>query len=462
MTWIHYFPIFFLQIFQDTIYQSNLHFKSNRNLIINLPYPVVNPEQVNCAEDPYLNLLKLKSKYEQHLKFCRNEFKKEKKRLTKKGLNKVFKLNIPKYLLDLTQGKYPDPDPWIKGDYNWFYTGGTLCNIELNGNIFLISPSQRADNSIGISAYESTNFKNKIQINKNTKKYARRPTVPKFDDKILNLSSHSDSALLEIRKRNNVEILKCKRSENELNFESQWIYNSDIPFIDFSINPFNKTEVAVANVDRKVQIFSLEKSAKSKMFTIKIDTNQFTCDNLMQMKFYQPNSILLIDRASIFNIDVRTKDINNQILRNGYFACDDLCCVSQSKVNENHFYIASTHNLRKFDIRMFKSIKKWSHMLSHPPIALKNYVNNIDMEEVIFVSSPNQKMVLVDDSKVSDLFRKVPGNLETLRALNLNGRNFLIEDLEKRLNMSMTGIEICPFGSGMCQNLAYTPYFLLI
>ncbi|RLU25293.1 hypothetical protein DMN91_003386 [Ooceraea biroi] len=51
-----------------------------------------------------------------------------------------YNTKIPRYIADVAELIEMDPDPYFEGAYNWYYTGGSLSFVQLNGRSILLFP----------------------------------------------------------------------------------------------------------------------------------------------------------------------------------------------------------------------------------------------------------------------------------------------------------------------------------
>lgn len=63
------------------------------------------------------------------------------KKLKKNGANKLHTGYVYKFARQLEM----DPDPYFIGEYNWYFTGGNMKVINLNGNDVLVHLTGQMD-----------------------------------------------------------------------------------------------------------------------------------------------------------------------------------------------------------------------------------------------------------------------------------------------------------------------------
>lgn len=113
--------------------------KSIKTFGIQLPYPINYPKQFKG--DPYKELLDEKRKYVKEFNHCVKLQKK--KQLTKHRVE--VKKQIPNFLMNLLDGSLKDPDPYLKTNHNFYYTGGILDKCYINDRLCLIHGVEKSN-----------------------------------------------------------------------------------------------------------------------------------------------------------------------------------------------------------------------------------------------------------------------------------------------------------------------------
>lgn len=319
----------------------------------------------------------------------------------------------------MANGEIHDPDPYFQGDYNWYYTGGTLNKFQHNHRTYLIGSS--GINSVCISE-ENTLNDHEIKL-----------TEP-F---VLGLHTISNRSILTgLRHKNYLQLLKIN-FENTENVKELWSRYNPVPYIDFKLNEFSQNQVGCLNLKQKLELYDINKNSIILEWTFKPST----IDKLMQFNYLNDTSLVAIDRKNIFILDKRSKTLSESHVQEGYFECDNLCTFSLSK-NSNYLYLSSVHSLYKFDLRCMKQVKKWPHFLQAPPLISKIHYSKGN--EYVFISSQNfnGKVILKENESENSFCQHVPTSLETLRKSNFIRPYNLHEDLVPRLKLSTMGLEI--------------------
>lgn len=403
------------------------------SLTIGLPYPISATNVTQLRPDPCIELVKEKSKYQAKLTAYLQEHKKYKDDINEKELENVTKLKIPNYLLDLCLGKLKNPDAYFEGDYNWYYTGGSLQTIQIGSVTYLVRPVSSSKLCFtNISDFNSNTFTNDNE------------------EEICALYSlyNNETNYLYSRCKFSAKLFECIFNNDDISLVSKWSYDTtDVPIIDFRVNEFNVEDVAILNLDRKLEIHNL-RTNKQISYQIEDTLNEELHDRLMQCIYTSNKTLSVMDRCSLYDVDTKSKDVPQYKLKQGYFICDDLCCLVLSKINDNYIYCASVHNILKIDRRQQTIIKKWPHFLSQPPTAINIAVMD-DGNECVLVSSQkyNDKSILIANPLENNVCRFLSNNLDTLKLVNLN-EYIINEDITKRLFMSTAGIQILSNSDG--------------
>lgn len=411
----------------DDVFASD--FNMNKDVLnISLPYPYSKPTKHKKLIDPCMCLLNEKAAYKKKMKTYAKDFKRRKYDFKEDKLQKIHRMNIPKYLLDLCSNQIRDPDTHFSGYYNWYYTGNSLAVIEHENEKFLVRPNA-SDNLCFTSISNKTNMIGGIED--------RHPIYS------LNYSNISGKNCINIRQKHAIDITKYSIVNNEVQLSSVFQYNSeDVPLIDGKFNKDVSNKLGVLDLDRNFYYFDVVD--KDKEDVCSIEKLCELSDDLMQFEYVDANNIVVMDRKYLHMLDTRANNINNSIkLQSGYFVCDDLCSFLMSKRNDNYAFVISVHNLLKVDLRQQKVVKQWSHLLKHAPYIIHSFLQNSD-EHIVF-SSQNEacKGLLIDNYRENNICKHIPTNMDTLRKANLK-KVTISDDIPSRLSLSTVGITTIP------------------
>lgn len=417
---MHYNRLHHYLIYEND--DNELLHQEPREVFIEHPYPINTTLTTLPGLDRYEELLEQKKRYLKELDTCRRLFARDKKRLLHKKFQKDKFAVLPQYVVDMTQNKSSDPDTYFADDsnYNWYYTGGLLQCIEANDTDLLIRINHQ--NNLVVSDINEISEHN-VNLNKNHRIYA-----------INGLSLGDNSFLISLRAKHKVYISTINANETdtfEVNLTNR--QTSEIPFVDLKLNHTTKNTFCTLLANNYLKVYDINHEKAIYKYHFAEDFNQIA--SFGQAEFLNQNELVILNRSEIYLSDKRQANVSQASLNLN--DCDEMCtfCVR----DENTLYTANRHSFMKYDLRNFKTVYKYSHMLELPPFLITcEKMNGIDY---ICLANQHTKVLLSDDSSMYSLPLQIPSVLDTYTESQL--KDFQIhKNAEKRLRMSTIGLHL--------------------
>ncbi|KAK2586316.1 hypothetical protein KPH14_010616 [Odynerus spinipes] len=368
-----------------------------------LPKPLLPPAKlprtVLHEEDPVIEPISVKSYLKDDINRILDYCEKHKKDLGmvhKRGLKlteckEKKTIILPKYIAEIAELIELDPDPYLKGNYNWYYTGGCLNNVKLGDQTILLYPYAGELVASPLMSMENALWK---PILKKSAKFNLDGTLYE-----LKCSTAGDITRILGRYKNHVILYKLSTHENKLKLFEIHKQTSTLPYISGDINIFNQDHYCTVDVDH----------------TIRFDLPALT----------------LCPKQHLEQCESLSVEIGSR-----YDSCR---------------YIGTYHNLLLCDSRSPKQCvrQKWTHQFRSTPLLLPTI--NRNQEEILVLSSlsAGENSVILnmwtgENSHSYTLPITLPSIMETLNESQLQGL-CLDPYLRNRL-------ELCNAGSTLLTN----------
>ncbi|XP_018323569.1 uncharacterized protein LOC108735862 [Agrilus planipennis] len=420
------------RLLQDTD-QVKALFNPDDTTNIGLPYPLTFPGQVSPDVDPCTKLVIEKDKYRQDLQYYRSVHK------THKGRIEFIKEKefcvLPKYLIDISKGALKDPDPFFKGSYDWYYTGGIIDTINLMGIAYTVYPIKNG--SLGI--IESDEHHRSHELDCDLQSDVGNP--------IYSLRSNEFNKGFATLLRKKYELfLVCTTFEDDL-FQSSLVWKREsllTPYIDFKIDLTTNSQIATVDLSHCLQLLDLESNKVLNEYSV-ASVSETLPDQLAQIEYLNSKTILCTNRKTIQQLDLNSGELQKFNVKADFYNCDDVCCFVGSQRNNKYIYVATTHNLLKIDLRNMRKtgnylyVNKWAHMMTTPPVVMSYSVVDDDFE-CLYLSGPKfSDKVLLNLSTNTQLPAYVPNIDDALNTLNLTGNIRYGEEIRERVRLCNAG-----------------------
>ncbi|XP_046489637.1 uncharacterized protein TAF1C-like [Neodiprion pinetum] len=421
----------------------------------NLPKPLLPPARLpQCVlrnSDPALQLLKIKSEikdnvnqiikyHETHrkdLKVCH----KTNLKWTKIGKDTV-ESSVPRYVAKLAEIMECDPDPEFEGEYNWYYTGGSLDNLCVFDRNILLFPYANELVAAPLIEKPNSSWKPNLRI---AGKCDLRSTL--YEVKHVVTAGRCCRILGRQKYSCNFYSLRDDQEKLELNEIHQEL--SELPYISADLNLIESNKYCVVNSSRSVEFKDLSKTKCLSCTTM--PKHGTLPDNWMSIKFNKsdPNLITFVDRCCLYYIDLRIP-LDGPTLtlcpKHNLEICEMISVNSASKQNSFHQYLGTYHSLLLCDSRFGNSsvVQKWTHQFKSPPVFSSIIERN--GEEIITLSSQlaGENSIIINnwtnDTKMHSyaLPYMPPSTSETLKACQDIGK-CLEPNLRNRLELCNAG-----------------------
>lgn len=390
-------------------------------LLVQLPYPVNKPKRY--VKDYCEELIQKKLEYvKEH-----NHYVRLHKKTSLPNIDDITQL--PQYVLNMLNSHKKDPDPYLKVNYNAYYTGGNLNQLSINNRLYLVHALEGS--TIG-------KF-NRSVCNKNSSlfflgffncKALNYEYLLDLNDIIygINVCKSNDEMLTTVRQKYALKVLKT-HTEDGVNVDIIWSDSTDTaPYVDFKINQYDTSNAFQLKANENAFLCNLQSGKK---FNLKIEGDYFQCDYL------DARNVFMISPKAIMIYDTRSFIDRLEIQHEKELSCDSLSTFTLCEDN-NYVWVSSTHNIRKIDLRTMKSVNTCSHLLSQPPLLSRN-LKYLDNKMVIASGTAcHERFLYIDNG----LCQRLPNLNETYHKMLLRNGPSLKDKLDERLKISTTGLTI--------------------
>ncbi|XP_059621602.1 uncharacterized protein LOC132265119 [Phlebotomus argentipes] len=339
-------------------------------------------------EDTALKLIKAKDEYNNKGLQIRRQYTIAQKR---REIRKLEKRRVySKSVIQMANHLDNDPDKFFSGEYDWYFTGGTLDVLqhELYGAVAFWACGS-ALNDLRIVQLGSDEKRKEIMD--------QTLTLPN-PGTIYQISGFAmgEEIGLVIRQKNTVTILqsensifsltKCKTIESLLPFVSVFFDKEEVDFVYTMDVEFFLKKWDIRDDPVECSAKNLAQVNKFRKGDAKKASNWATIQDLSAKHFIyadqQQLKIRIIDKVQFSTIQsVRLDDLVSN--------CSEICAVAVSKF-PNLIYVATTHDCFALDVSKSPSQPcfqlRWTHHLTSHPIVMKTCLveNNT---ELILLSS---------------------------------------------------------------------------
>lgn len=388
------------------------------NVYVDLPVPINQPSKIYELKDEVVSLIEKKRKYLDFFENQRRQYKHDIKNIRKNKMKSCKFVNIPRQLLELYKKK--DPDPYFHCDYNYYYTGGILEALEIDGKTYLTHVTN--ENTILLLDVQNTNNSLNIGFKTNS---------PIYNIYTLNNRHEND---MVVREKHAVHLVGIDQDKVA---SSKWTFNGKFPIFDAKINDMQPCHIGLAEANGFLSVRDIE--SNKRIFHYKGIKDKQNYDNFQQFKFFDTNLICLMNNYKIKTLDYRTEtlgcDFEPQVIN-----CNSLCNIM---IHNNTLLLASRHYIIKSDLRFLKNISTYSHTLSSPPCYMDICEMDGDFYLAVAGQQHNNKVLFTGNTPFS-LPYEVPSVLKTFDETIIRNPTMILlsEELKNRLKLSLTGLKI--------------------
>ncbi|KAJ8953868.1 hypothetical protein NQ314_007195 [Rhamnusium bicolor] len=382
---------------------------------VELPYPIHKPFRATDI-DAVKQLLIEKSNYLKLLEAKRKRFKVDRKVIVNKKIGNSEYMYLPRHLLEFYKNK--DPDTYFNCDYNFYYTGGVLECLQINGGDYLIRPD--VENNLCLNDLRNPSFITTLDSDCLT---------PIFN---INSVKCASDHLLVLREKHHVSVKKLINTEKICKL---WENKYSTPVLDAKLNQEKSVHIGVVLSNLKLNVTDIETNKTAFSFH---NNNNRKADNFQQFQFINNNNIILMDRFVLKILDYRTKS-EEKLFDPHLIDCNSLCNFD---ILENSIFLSSRHYLMKADLRNLQKVSHFSHSLNMPPCYMDFATKGDDTFLCLTSQSEDNKILFTGNSSYGLPYR-VPGIQETLKECRLRNSSLVLFDtLDERLNFSTAGLKV--------------------
>ncbi|KAL6439055.1 hypothetical protein ACFW04_003804 [Cataglyphis niger] len=357
-----------------------------------LPKPLLPPARLSrtvlSEEDPALQLLTLKNHlkddmnrimnyYERH----KGEFDVHKKKIKWNRGSSGYNTQIPRYVADVAELLDMDPDPYFEGTYNWYYTGGSLNYVQLNGLDVLLFPFMGDLVAADIVPMKDSIWKPLLQNSAKCKLHGLLYEIRQ--------SENDNTYRILGRHKNQCTIYMLTNSENHLLLNEIHRQASKVPYVSADLSITDVNYHCTLSAERILSLWDI-----NNMYSINsgpVLENNTTYDAWGCVRFQQmdPNILIYMDRCCLHYFDIRIAFDRSCLTLCPKFNlenCENLSVEAPSK-NNCCRYLGTYHSLLLCDNRSPKHCvrQKWTHQFKDTPLLAA--VTNNNEKEIIVLST---------------------------------------------------------------------------
>ncbi|XP_072749836.1 uncharacterized protein Taf1c-like [Anoplolepis gracilipes] len=355
-----------------------------------LPKPLLPPVRLSrtvlSEEDPALQLVTLKNHLKEDINRIMSYYEKHKKEFDVLYKRKIkwnrgssgYSAQIPRCVADIAELVDMEPDSYFEGTYNWYYTGGSLNHVQLNGLNVLLFPFMGDLVAANIIPMDDSIWKPLLQ---NSAKC-------KLDGVLYEIRTSQNNNMCRIlgRHKNQCTIYTLTNSENYLLLNEIHTQASKAPYVSADLSLTNVNYHCTLSAERILSLWDI-----NNMHSINSGSvlqNNTTCDAWGCIRFQQmdPNVLIYMDRCCLHYFDIRAAFDRSCLTLCPKFNlenCENLSVEAPSK-HDYCRYVGSYHSLLLCDNRSPKHCvqQKWTHQFKDTPL-LAAASNNNDKEIIV-------------------------------------------------------------------------------
>ncbi|XP_018366150.1 PREDICTED: uncharacterized protein LOC108763216 isoform X2 [Trachymyrmex cornetzi] len=353
-----------------------------------LPKPLLPPAKLSrtvlSKEDPALQLLTLKNHLKDETDRLMNHYERHKKEfeLPKKKIKwKKCKANVPKYIADIAELLDMDPDPYFEGTYNWYYTGGCLNYVQLNGWDVLLFPFMGDLVAAHIIPMEDFIWKPLLQ---NSAKYKLHGSLYEIRQCKL-----TDTCRILGRRKDQCTLYTLSNSENHLLLNEVHKQASKVPYVSADLSLTNINYHCTLNAKKKLSLWDINRPNYISSGSVLQKNTTHDAWGCIRFQETDPNVLIYVDRCCLHYLDTRTA-LDQACLtlcpKSNLENCESLSIEVPSKYN-CYRYLGTYHSFLMCDNRSPKQCvrQKWTHQFKDTPLLAA--VTNNDDKEIIILST---------------------------------------------------------------------------
>lgn len=395
----------------------------SEQLFFENPYPISKPQEP--LPNHFDNLMIEKRKFLREIEAYRKDFKRDKRKIPTRFNQKVQYAVLPRYLVNVCTHKAKDPDVYFPDDrdYNWYYTGGVLDCVKVNDCEYVVTPDGE-DNLV------FTKFNSHVDASVMECFNVRTGPIYALKSSVIS----SDSLLFTLRQKYEVSVILANfLNESKPDGCLLLKQESDIPYCDATINS-DLSSLCTFRVDGQLEIRDISSGKQ-----ILRHHHQFDNSNLFsfgQINCIDTNTLVYSDRNELIITDNRLSENTRSRLKDSY--CNEICtflCHSDLFI-----YVATKHNLIKYDLRKAQPIANYVHMLASEPYLISSV--RMGSSDMICLANQNSKVLMQCTEEKGLLPLSLPSVNDTFDEMQRKEKVHIYRHLEERLSSPTIGLKL--------------------
>ncbi|PSN35808.1 hypothetical protein C0J52_21971 [Blattella germanica] len=311
-----------------------------------------------------------------------------------------------------------DPDKEFDGMYNWYYTGGCMDILNVNGNMCLATTHGEKNDCL----------------------------------RYIGVRQHKTCHLYTVTEDFNLE--------NIMELESKF------PFTGIDINPYCIGRYCTINTKRFIQEWDVPKGVSRFSWRSPLKYGNLP-DKWCSVAYGCGSDIIMMaDRAYVHLLDLREQEPvqTTYVQKSDHLEiCEDISLMFQSSIKDFAWYICTNHHILLFDIRKnIVPMQQWTHLMRSPPLYGHSVPTQMQQEEVICIAGQHSGEIVslinswnghIPYSEVMPL--SLPNLHDSLLSAHHSGQ-WLDPAVQQRVKLSLMGLVWLPSEPSQLRLLSQT------
>ncbi|KAM0736332.1 hypothetical protein ACS0PU_010293 [Formica fusca] len=358
-----------------------------------LPKPLLPPARLSRTvlneEDPALQLLTLKNHLKDDMNRTMNYYERHKEEFDVVHKKKIkwnrgsngYNAQIPRYVADVAELLDMDPDPYFEGTYNWYYTGGSLNYVQLNGSDVLLLPFMGDLVAANIIPMKDSIWKPLLQNSAKCKLHGLLYEIRQ--------SENDNTCKILGRHKNQCTIYMLTNSDNHLLLNEIHRQASKVPYVSADLSLTDVNYHCTLSAERILSLWDINNIHSINSGPILENNTTYDAWGCIRFQQMDPNVLIYMNRCCLHYFDIRTSFDRSCLTlcpKSNLENCENLSVEAPSKHNCCR-YLGTYHSLLLCDNRSPKHCvrQKWTHQFKDTPLLAA--VTNNNEKEIIVLST---------------------------------------------------------------------------
>ncbi|PNF15884.1 hypothetical protein B7P43_G08000 [Cryptotermes secundus] len=258
-----------------------------------------------------------------------------------------------------------NPDEEFDGTYNWYYSGGCLDKLEVDGQVLLLTTEGKKKDQLCVLPLEMKNNWQASLSGGSSVQSTCGHTIHQVRGMY-----RQDEGFVGVRLRNACHLYSLNPG---LHLESMHKATSKRPFIGLDLSPHSPGTYCTVTTSRCIQEWDIN---ARKPVTSSVPTEQTLGDKWCSVSYCNdPQVIRVTDRCCSFILDKRNHTRKSSVMLcikkmpNVLEYCETISLEFLSRILPHALYLCTNHHVFLYDIRAgSKPLQRWTHLLCSTPL----------------------------------------------------------------------------------------------